>query len=167
MSNKFDGIWETEDDELAYIKSLKNGDLLTASVSWKDEDFILEKTRFILSKCGEKNFINLPDSEIIDENNREFVFCYYLFISDNTLIVWMPHINAFAEAIRSGRLKGTVTETQKKPVEENTATTSNNQLSVVIEEPSDSLCNFIAAKEITTLFDLENPMIYKRIKKLN
>ncbi|MCU0599816.1 MAG: hypothetical protein MUE70_11245 [Desulfobacterales bacterium] len=167
ISDKFDGIWETDDGELAYIKCLNNGDLLTASVSWKDEGFQLEKTRFILSKCNEKNFINFPESEIFDEDNSKFVFCCYSFVSDNTLIVWMPRINAFAEAIGSGQLKGNVTESEKKPVKENTDTTSNNKLSVVIEEPSDSLCNFIKEKGVTTLFDLENPIVYKKIKKLN
>lgn len=151
VSEQFDGVWDF-DDSICYVKYLKNGELRLAGIEWKEKNFKLEEMTVILTKCGERNFINFRDLEILGENDSDYLFGCYCSITENLLTVWAPKINAFEEAINSEKIKGKITK-------------GKHSTTIHIKEPQESLCDFIKNNDISKLFDLENPAIYKRIKK--
>ena len=175
MSEKLDGIWECEGGGIEYAKYLKNGELRLAGVEWEDTGFKFDETTFNLTKCGERTFINIPDTKISENNDSKFRFYCFSFSADNTLIVWAPHVDVFAKAIDSGEIQGEVKIKTKKvrPSSETTVdssektTVSKSISAVYIDESSDALCKFINEKGLSVLFDVENPIIYRRIEKLN
>ncbi len=153
LSEKFDGLWEFDRD-ICYMKYTKNGELRIAGVEWKETNFKLEEMTVILTKCGEKNFVNLLDLEISEKKDSDYLFAYYSFISENSIAVWKPKVDAFEKAINNGEIRGEIIK-------------EKHSTSINITEHKESLCNFIKTKDMGELFDLENPTIYnKRDKKV-
>ena len=95
LSDQFDGIWE-EDNEIAYMKYLKEGELRIAGVEWQENKFKLQELTIILTKCGDREFVNVLDP-IIEEKN-DLLFACYSFITKKTLAVWEPKVDAFEKA---------------------------------------------------------------------
>jgi len=152
LSGQFDGVWEG-DSGICYIKYSGEGRLQIANVEWQDDKFRLKIMEGILTQCGDRKFVNFPDPETSGENRTDYIFAYYSFVGDNLLAVWMPKINVFEKAVSDGEIRGKVIE-------------GKYSTSVQIDESEESLCRFIQSRNTEELFDLEEPLVYRRIKKL-
>ena len=147
LSDQFDGIWE-EDNEIAYMKYLNEGELRIAGVEWKENKFDLQELTIILTKCGDREFVNVLDPII--EEKSDLLFACYSFITEKTLAVWEPKVDAFEKAVREGKIKGKISK-------------DKSSTTVSINESNESLCDFIKKRAIGELFDLEDPRIYRKI----
>jgi len=156
LSEQFNGVWSC-DDGVVYAHYLNNGELRTAFVDWEQDNFKLEEIPVVLTKCGTKTFINFPGTQELGKTGSGYLFLYYYFISSDSFAICMPEATLFEKAIDKKRIKGQIKKEK----------TINNKIStsIYLEEPSDSICAFIENNDISKLFDLENPGIYKRIKK--
>jgi hypothetical protein len=147
LSEQFDGTWE-EDDEIAYMKYLGKGELRIAGVEWKENKFELQELTIILTTCGDRKFVNVLDP-VIEEKN-DLLFAYYSFITEKTLAVWEPKVDAFEKAINEGKINGKIHK-------------DKSSTTVSINESQESLCEFINKRDIGELFDLEDPRLYRKI----
>jgi hypothetical protein len=62
-------------------------------------------------------------------------------------------VEVFEQAITKGMLKGQVNQ-------------GKNSKSVSLEDTPENICLFIKKHKIAELFDFEDPMIYRRIRKI-
>ena len=147
LSEQFDGIWE-EDNEIAYMKYVGKGDLRIAGVEWKENKFELQELTIILTECSDRKFVNVLDPII--EGKNDLLFAYYSFITEKTLAVWEPKIDAFEKAINEGKINGKIHK-------------DKSSTTVSINESPESLCDFIKERDIGELFDLEDPRLYRKI----
>jgi hypothetical protein len=151
LSAKFDGVWDLGDGNVGQVKYLGKGQLRVAGGEWKEGRFELTEMTIVLTKCGNKQFVNFYDQEKVDEKGSNYLFGYGAFIGDYFL-VWLPKTEVFEKAVNAGKIKGKVSK-------------EKNSKSIDLEESSDTLCRFLQDQAVELLFDLEDPMIYRRMIK--
>jgi hypothetical protein len=125
---RFQGEW-VSDDQILYIRLGSNGIGKFAGVDWKNDQFQLEKGEFIVSKGSENGFLSVR----VQENDKwleGYYFLQYHFTKAEDLLLWLPEVNAFADAVEKEKLKGT-TEKGKSSV------------SVVIISPPEKILAFL------------------------
>jgi hypothetical protein len=150
LRQKFDGVWDFGDENIGHIKYLGNGRLRIAGGEWKENRFDLEEMDVILTKCGNKQFVNFHDQEEVNENESDYLFGYCAFIGDDYFLVWLPKTDAFEKAVNDGKIKGKVVK-------------EKSSKSIYLEETPEKICRFLQSQPVELLFDLEDPMIYRRI----
>ncbi|MGV7235098.1 MAG: DUF3192 domain-containing protein [Nitrosomonadaceae bacterium] len=142
LSDELDGIWDCDGDVL-YLNYIKNGELRIAEVDWEEDQFVVEETTAIMTSCGGKHFAHVTDQKDSDDDIR-YSFVYYSIIGINKLAIWHPKVRAFEKPIVEEQITGKIQKDEH---------TTN----IIINEPQDSLCEFIKDSRIDNYFYLEGP----------
>lgn len=150
LSAKFDGAWDLGDENVGHVKYLGKGQLRVAGGEWKEGRFELTETTIVVTQCGNKQFVNFHDEEEVNENESDYLFGYCAFIGDDYFLVWLPKTDAFEKAVNDGKIKGKVVK-------------EKSSKSIYLEETPEKICRFLQSQPVELLFDLEDPMIYRRI----
>ncbi|RPI77110.1 MAG: hypothetical protein EHM45_10375 [Desulfobacteraceae bacterium] len=153
LSAQFDGLWDFGDENVGYVKYMGNGQLRIAGLEWKDNHFKLTEMNGTLTECGNNRFINIQDEDSDSNKELDYLFGYYKFVDDIYLTIWLPKKEVFEQAIIKGLLKGKVTS-------------DKYGTSVFLTDSSENICLFLKKHKIEELFKLEDPMIYRRIRKI-
>ena len=155
LSKQFDGVWEIkEEDEsmLFFLKYLGNGELQFGGIDWETDKLKLETDTLILTKCGANKFMHWSDPEHAGKNVSDYIFLYFSFTTANEFKAWVPKGELFGKAITEGIILGEIDK-----IEEFSPIGKDLFLSIKINEPGKSLCDFIQTRNIEELFYLDDP----------
>jgi len=151
IRERFDGTWANEDGKTLHLKYLDGGKLRIANLDWDDEkkSFQKQESTALLTTNQSADYINYRDE---DADDPKYAFVRYTFSSDRTMIIWTPNVKAFEKAVTAGKLMGTV----KK---------GENSTSVAITSSPEEVDAFIDPSRFPEQFDVETPVILKRLRE--
>jgi len=144
----FEGEWVSE-GQILYVRFDGKGIGHFAGVDWKDDRFRLDEGEITISKGAEKGFL----SARIMENGKwldGYYFAQYRFTDGGDLILWLPDVGAFADAVEKKKLDGIVEK-------------GRQSRSVVVTSTPDKVLAFLNDPANSALFDYREPMIVKRL----
>lgn len=153
LSAQFDGAWDFGDDNIGYIKYLGNGQLRIAGAEWERDHFKFSEMTVTLTECGNNRFVNVHDEESVSDKDMDYLFGYCKFVDETYFMVWLPKTELFDQAIAKGSLKGKILQ-------------DKNSKTISLTDSSENICLFLKKYKIEELFKLEDPMIYRRIRKI-
>jgi len=139
---------------MGFVKYAGAGKLHIAGVEWKDDSFALEDIPAVLTTCGEKTLLNLREEADEGQAKEYYIFGLYTLSDDDTLIFWLPDVDAFERAIDDGLLAGDIDKGSKSKT-------------IVLTPEKSDVNEFIKNHDVKDLFVLDEPMIYRRVKDLN
>ena len=147
---RFEGTWVADNsDGVVSVRIDCDGGGHVASAEWKGGRFQMDETQVVFSqgmKGGEKaRFLSLR-VQGKDEKQARYLLLKYQFSSDDTLVVWGAQPGPFAEAIKSGRLKG-----------------QSEQHQTFLTSPPQAVLDFIDDPDDVRLFDYRKPLILRKV----
>jgi hypothetical protein len=145
---RFEGEWIAE-DQVLYVRFGSGGIGQFAGVDWKEDRFQLERGEFILSRGRTHHFLTLRVQEKGAWEDR-YYFVQYHFTAQGDLVLWLPDVGAFREAVAQGKLAGV-------------GETGRESGSVTIASPPETVLAFLNDPANGPLFDYRDPMIVKRL----
>ncbi len=148
---KFEGIWLVDDDEVIHVKFDSNGIARIAGLEWENNQFTLMHGEMIVSAGDEQNFLSVRFKE--DEKwMNDYYFLIYKFTEKGDLVLWLPEVDAFEEAIMKKELQGIVVKEQYST-------------SITITSTSEKLLNFISDTSNQNLFEYREPIVLYKITR--
>jgi hypothetical protein len=145
---RFEGTWLVGDDSLQ-IRFADNGVARFAGLDWEDGQFQLEQGEMIICRGDHLGFLSVRTRE-----DGEWMNHYYLvqfkFTDPGELVLWLPNVDAFADAIAQNRLEGTVDG-------------DGSGTDVTITSGPDALLELIDVGDDRALFDYREPIILKKV----
>ena len=148
---KFEGIWLVDDDEVVHVKFDSNGIARIAGLEWENNQFTMMHGEMIVSAGDEYNFLSVRFQEDGKWMNN-YYFLVYKFTEKGDLILWLPNVDAFEEAIMKKELQGIVMKEQYST-------------SITITSTSEELLNFISDTSNQKLFEYREPIVLYKITR--
>ena len=145
---RFEGEW-IAGDQVLYVRFGSGGIGQFAGVDWKEDRFQLEKGEFVLSRGQTHHFLSLRVQEKGVWEDR-YYFVQYHFTAQGDLVLWLPDVDAFRNAVAQGKLVG-IGESRRESG------------SVTIASPPELVVAFLNDPANGVLFDYRDPMIVKRL----
>lgn len=144
----FEGEWLSE-GQVLYLRFGADGTGRLAGLEWRDDRFVVEEGEFVISKEGDRGYLSVRLME-----NGKWLEGYYLvqyrFTGQQDLILWLPDVAAFADAVVKKKLDGLVDK--------------GSQIgSVVITSPPDKVLAYLNDPGNASLFDYREPMVVKKL----
>ena len=137
------GTWRL-DETVMQVAFTSNGVPWLAVTEWKDNDFVLNKSRLHFTKHNDALYVCMP-SEPGDTN--EFFFAE-VQTDGNKAFVWIPDADFFAGLVKNGTLKGAV----EKDKHSKSITLDNNALEIL---------EFVSTNRAA--FDYRNPLLFQKL----
>lgn len=144
----FEGEWVSE-GQILYVRFGADGIGRFAGVDWKEDRFSLDEGEIIVSKGAEKGYLSVR----LMENGKwldNYYIAQYRFTGQGDLILWLPDIVAFADAVGKGKLDGVVEK-------------GSHTGSVALTSTPEKLMAFLNDPANGALFDYREPMIIKKL----
>lgn len=138
------GTWLL-DNTVGYVRFTSNGIPWMAGIEWKDDGFVLGKSRIHFTKHNQTLYISM---QIEPDRNNEYLFGEIKPDGDKAY-VWGPDPDYFAEQVKSGSLKGSV----KK---------DKHSTSVSLETPPAAILELISTNHLA--MDYKNPLILRKLE---
>ena len=148
---KFEGIWLVDDDEVIHVKFAGNGIARIAGLEWENNQFTMMRGEMIISAGDEHNFLSVRFQED-DKWMNDYYFLIYKFTEKGDLVLWLPNVDAFEEAIRKKQLQGIIEKEQY----------STN---ITITNASEKLLEFINDPDNLMLFEYREPIVLYKITR--
>jgi hypothetical protein len=144
----FEGEWVSE-GQVLYVRFGADGIGRFAGVDWKDDRFRLDEGEIIISKGTERSYLSVR----VMENGKwseGYYIAQYRFTGQGDLILWLPDIGAFADAVGKGRLDGVVEK-------------GSHTGSVLVTSAPEKVMAFLNNPANGAIFDYREPMIIKKL----
>jgi hypothetical protein len=141
--DKFEGIWI---EGPIHVHFASNGVARIAAVEWGEDQFGLFQGEMIVTEGKKDNFISVRI-----EAESAWHLRQYKFTVNDDLLVWEPNSDAFAVAIETNLLLGSV---QKS---------SMGTPNVEVTDSPDEMLDFLNDPERRDLFNYRNPQVLRRI----
>lgn len=152
--DRLEGAWLFEDensreDEILHLKFGGDNVGRMASLEWKDGDFRVNRSEFVVARAGEGRYASLRSDA---EETGFYWLLTYDFTSDGDLVVRGEPTDEFERAIAEGRLRGRVKKDDGPdlPIKE-----------IQLASPSDTLHNFLSSASPDQLFGGEAIVLRK------
>ena len=147
----FEGSWQLG-SAVIHAKAAQGPELKLAMVQWEDgKGWKLVETTAVLTEHDGSRFLNVRDAEAPKESPRYF-FLRYVAPEDDTRVLYGPNVETFAAAVEGGRLKGKVEE-------------GENTKHVRLSSRAEELQAFIGREKLADQFDIDSPMLLRRVGK--
>ena len=153
QGKKLDGAWLT-DDNVFYLKYLANGKLRIAGVEWKDDQFKLHTMEGFFGQDDGIYYLSVKNDGK-DQSPPTYTFVRLAMPNKRTLVVFPPHVEAFQKAVQSGHLTGEVDGEE-----------GDSDASVRLQGSKKQVDDFIDGNKAGEQFDLDSPLVLKRLGKL-
>jgi hypothetical protein len=148
---KFEGIWLVDDDDVIHVKFDSNGIARIAGLEWENNQFTIMHGEMIISSGDEHNFLFVRFQED-DKWMDDYYFLIYKFTEKGDLILWLPNVDAFEEAISKKYLQGIIE-------------TGQYSKDITITNTSEKLLEFINGSDNLILFEYREPIVLYKITK--
>lgn len=148
-NKKFEGIWLVDDNDVIHVKLDNNGVIKIAGLEWANNVFSIMPGEMIISSGDMHNFLSVrfqEDSKWMDN----YYFLIYKFTEKGDLIMWLPKLDAFEEAISKKQLQGVIE-------------TGQYSKDITITDSPENLLSFINGSHSQDLFDFREPIVLYRV----
>lgn len=145
-SEEWEGTWMTPDKHVVHlrVKDSAKGVLEAAYIEEKNDKFVMESHELLVRKHGDWLWVNMKEGD-----DGTFLFGRITEPDDDQILAWSANPPGFADAVRSGKLKG---ELMKNP-------DGKESGSVRIEGLNDANLDAIQRGEIKDAFAWEHPLV--------
>ncbi len=140
---QLEGAWRL-DEQVVQVAFTSNGVPWLASVEWKDDDFVLEKTRLYFTKSNDALYVCMPSDA---DATNEFFFAE-VNPDGNKALVWIPDADFFAGLVKNGTLKGKVEE-------------DKHSKSITLDNAAAEILELISTNRAA--FDYKNPLLFQKL----
>jgi hypothetical protein len=147
------GVWYAADLGTVFIKTVPGGELKIAGMEWSNDAFSCDTITAILAENDGRLFINITDFGDEDgpkETNHLFMWVATL---DENMVLFMPDPAAFAAAVEAKEIAGEVSK-------------DNDSTTVRLSAEKEKLDAFLAGARMRQIFDVERPLVLRRIGEL-
>lgn len=167
IAEKLNGTWRIEDG-VVYVKYIGDGNVLVAGVKEDKKEFKLTQQTVIVTTIGDEMYLNLPMPE---EKPDRYMLMRLAGGGKAPLVMYGPKSQPFAEAVRTGKLKGEIDGPVPQPARGSEADAKSSRErrqgrslgeGVVIDDRA-ALEEFIRKQPTSALFDVERPLVFTRI----
>ncbi len=141
--------WWTHGGGAFAVKYLTGGSIRIATVEWEKGQFHLHECPALLSTYENSLYLNLVPPEVRPETPPEYFFFRLMSRDGGIVLLWVPRVDSFTNAVRSGELAGEV-------VHESGGTT------VRLAASKAELEAFLKSRNPGDLFRLEGPLVFIR-----
>ncbi len=150
-AKKLEGVWLAADEPL-WIRHIKDNELRLGSLSWnKDHSrFELAEAAVFVTKDDDRSYVNVKGLGANEE--QDFCFARLAGIDDDSIVMFFPRTDAFAEAVENGTLPGTVTRAQTTAV----------RLSATAAQ----LGEFVDPEKTSVQFDVDAAIPLRRVQRV-
>jgi hypothetical protein len=145
--DKFEGTWLIE-KLILDIRFASNGVARIATTDWKDDRFRLVQGEMIVTEGRKDNFISVRFEEDGAWTNQYFLL-QYTFTDNGDLVLWLPNMDEFEDAIRTNTLQGVIEK--------------QYSTSISVTNPPAGLLDFMNDPQRQNLFELREPIVLRRI----
>jgi len=146
---KLEGTW-SDGDQVLHLAFDDQGVIHFAGVSWQEDHFGLERGEATVSEGVDLNLLSIRVQEK-GEWLEGYIFAQFRITDRGDLLLWLPEVDAFADAVDDGRLEGIV---ERGKYGTDVSITAN---------PED-LHAFINDPARPHLFNLTDPIILRRVE---
>lgn len=150
----WEGAWMTPDKHVVHlrVKDAAKGVLEAAYIEEKNDKFVMESHDLLVRKHGEWLWVNMKEGD-----DGTFLFGRITEPDDDQILAWSAHPPGFADAVRSGKLKG---ELMKNPEGKESG-------SVRLEGLSDTDMQAIERGEFKDTFAWDHPLVLVKLTSDN
>lgn len=146
---KFEGVW-LMDDETVHVRFASNGVARIAALEWKDDQFEIARGEMVVTEGKEHNLLCVRFQEDAKWMDR-YYFLQYEFTDQGDLVLWLPDGDAFEQAIKRKRLRGTISK--------------QHGTDITITSPPENLLEFINDPGDVKLFKHREPIVLQKVVK--
>ncbi len=144
---KFEGLWVIDDQPIV-VRFTEDGVGQVAVVEWKEDAFQLVRGEFVITESKPNNFVSLRFQENGQWPER-YHFVQYSFTPQGDLLLWIPDISRFEEAVTDGLLAGEVMKQQ-------------HSTEVRLSGSSEAVLQFLSDAGQPDLFRYREPIVLRR-----
>ena len=137
------GTWRL-DETVAHVAFTSNGVPWLASVEWKDDGFVLTRSRLYFTKHNDSLYVCMPTEP---DKTGEYLFAE-IKPTGQGINAWGPDTAYFGKLVESGTLKGSV----KK---------GEHSTEVKLETPAVEILELIATNHAT--IDYKTPLLFQKL----
>ena len=140
---QLEGIWRF-DGEVIRIAFASNGIPWIATVEWKGDDFVLNKSRLYFTKRNDSLYVCMPAEP---GQTNECLFAEFR-VDDETAWVWIPDVDVFEELIGNGFLEGSIGEDKYSKL-------------ITLENEAEEILELISTNHVA--MDYKNPLVFQKL----
>lgn len=160
LAEKIDGTWQFGNDAV-HIKTLGDGKVRVSSIRQDKTEVTLKQDTIVVTTIGEGMYANWP-VVIKDHAMSPQYMPLYMTVGDRALVLYHPQYEVFAEAVRSGKLKGAIKENKPTALGDPAAKDVTEPEGVSINDAK-ALEEFIRQRPMSDLFNVNKPLGATRI----
>jgi len=137
------GTWRLE-ESVGHVAFTSNGVPWLATVEWKDDDFVLNKSRLYFTKHNDSLYVCMPTEP---DETSEYLFAE-IKPAGKGINAWGPDVAYFGKLVESGTFKGTMERDE-------------HSTSVKLETPAVEILELIATNHAA--IDYKNPLFFREL----
>lgn len=137
------GTWQLE-EAVGQVAFTSTGIPWIATVDWKDDNFVLNKSRLYFAKHNDSLYVCMPTEP---DKTSEYLFAEIKPTSQG-INAWGPDAVYFGKLVESGTLKGSVKR-------------GEHSISVSLETPAAEILELISTNPAA--IDYKNPLLFQKL----
>lgn len=144
----FEGVWMAN-DQILMVQFSSDGIARVAGLEWKDDEFQLERAELILSGGDDLKVASVraqEDGEWLDQ----YFFVQYEFTQQGDLVLRLPNVDFFDEAVSDGRLEGFVDR-------------GEYGRDIRVGASPEVFLEFLKGQDPSVIFGVGDPVVLKRV----
>lgn len=145
---QFEGSWRIDGPAILHIRFGDDGVGRLAYLEWEDGEFRVRRGQMIVTEGREHNFLSVRFQE--DGKWGEYHLAQYRFTPQGDLIVWLPHISSFVDAVEGERLAGEIER-------------GRHATHVTLTGDPEEILRFINDPDKMRIFSYRNPIVVKKL----
>lgn len=145
--DRFEGAWiGGKNDGVFELRFGCDGVGKLAITEWDDDKFHMVRAEVLFTQ-GKQGGQFLSIREEMEAGGwSDYTPAKYRFVSPSSLVVWLPRMQPFSDAVRAGKLRG-----------------KSDKFEILLTSPPEVVLSFIDMPDDTTLFDYADPFTFRRI----
>lgn len=150
-AKKLEGVWLTGAGEPVWVRYVKDNELRVAGLDWRDSKYKLSEFTIFVTQDDDKTFVNATGDESSPEP-QSIIFARVSAFEGESLVLFGPRADAFANAIKAGTLPGKITH-------------DNNREQVHLEATTEQLSEFVAPEKTGEQFNIDAGVVLHRVRR--
>lgn len=145
---QFEGAWRLNGAASFNIRFGDDGLGRIAFLEWQDGEFLMRRGQMIVTEGKAHNFLSVRFEE--DGQWSAYHLAQYRFTPQGELILWLPNIKIFEEAVEGDRLQGVIERGRRAT-------------NVMLTNEPAKILEFVDDPDNLTLFNYRNPIVMKKV----
>jgi len=158
-ADKITGVWSFTNNGMliespVFVELDDNGVFQMAMVEWKNNDFVLERSEFVVSEGNDNLIISLRQNSENGKSPEDVYMLVSFAIADGgDIVLWETDISAFEKLVADGVLQGSVR-------------TGAYERVVSLTSTVDEILTIIRSSDNRDLFKFKEPHVMRKISSV-